>query len=151
MWSVLSFPGLESSRGQGRGRLLQSLMQPGSHRVDREGPWDPQWMELGHRVLQRAMLGSAAHYSAFARGGKEPQTTTTEKSSLSTFTGIHMAINKTSCGFCAWISRHRCQNIREQVQGTQPNFTGLVHSGRQNFRSRKCWFLVIYGFLQFLL
>lgn len=128
MWSVLSFPGLESSRGQGKGRPLQSLMQSGSHRVDREGPWDPQRMELGQRVPQRAMLGSAAHYSAFAGRGEEPQTTTSKKSSLSVFTEIHMAIQKLRMDFVLGFHSILCQRTREQVSDTRLSFTGLVDS-----------------------
>lgn len=91
---------MESNEDRG-GRGLYSL----DHNV-----WTVRALETHSRwnwgkMSRRAMLRSAIHYSAFARGGKNLQTTTTKNPSLSIFTEIHMAINKTSYGFCAQISQ----------------------------------------------
>lgn len=91
---------MESNEDRG-GRQLYSL----DHNV-----WTVRALETHSRwnwgkVSRSAMLWSAVHYSAFARGEKISKQPPPRNPSLSIFTEIHMAINKTSYGFCARISQ----------------------------------------------
>lgn len=79
------------------------------------------------RVSCKAMLGSAPQYSAFGRSKEAQKQQPLESPFLSISTEIHMAINKSSYGFCAQISRYGApEKIYERISGTQLNFPGLA-------------------------
>lgn len=73
------------------------------------------------------MLGSATQYSACGGSEETQKQQPPESPFLSIATEIHMAINKSSYGFCAQISQYGApEKIYEQISGTQLNFPGLA-------------------------
>lgn len=87
-------------------------------------------------MSHKAMLGSAPQHSAFARREETQKQQRPESPFLSISAEIHMAINKSSYGFCAPISRRGApEKIYEQTEETRPDFIGLAGSGHTNSSS----------------